>query len=467
MTTNTNPEKFDAIIIGTGQAGKPLALALGDNGLKTAVIESKYVGGTCINYGCTPTKTMIASARAAYVSRNAGRYGVKTGNIKINIGEVIRRKDEIVKTFRDSGRKRLQKHEKVDLIFGEASFKSEYAVSVKLKRGGTRTLTSEKIFINTGTSSFIPHIDGLDKSGFLTSTAIMDVEEIPKHLIILGGGYKGLEFGQMFSRFGSKVTIIQKNKRLAPREDPDISEEILKILEKEGISVLLKSDTKNITKKKNGKLTVNIQSTSGIQEIEGTHLLVATGLVPNTPKLNLDSAGIKTDLQGYIIVNDKLETNIEGIYAMGDVKGGPAFTHISYDDYRIIKGNMLENKNLSIKNRLVPYTIFIDPQLGRIGLTESEAREKGLKFKTTTLSMQHVARAIETGETEGFMKAVVDSDTGQILGCAVLGNEGGEVMSMIEIAMMSKLPYTALRDGVFAHPLYAESLNSLFRILNG
>jgi pyruvate/2-oxoglutarate dehydrogenase complex dihydrolipoamide dehydrogenase (E3) component len=467
MTNNINPEKFDAIIIGTGQAGKPLALALGDNGLKTAIIESKYVGGTCINYGCTPTKTMIASARAAYISRNAGRYGVKTGNVKVNISEVVQRKNEIVKSFRDSGRKRLQKHEKIDLIFGEASFKSEYVINVKLKKGGTRTLTSERIFINTGASPFIPHIEGLDKSGYLNSTTIMDIEEIPRHLVILGGGYIGLEFGQMFRRFGSKVTIIQKNSRLAPREDPDISEEIRKIFEEEGINVLLKADTKSIVKNKKGKLILNVKSASGIQEMEGTRLLVAAGLVPNTPKLNLDSAGIKTDLQGYVIVNDKLETNIEGIYSMGDVKGGPAFTHISYDDYRIIKGNLLENKNMSIKNRLVPYTIFIDPQLGRIGLTESEAKEKGLKFKTAKLSMQHVARAIETGETEGFMKAIIDSDTGQILGCAILGSEGGEVMSMIEIAMSAKVPYTVLRDGVFAHPLYAESLNSLFRVLSG
>lgn len=462
MTSNTNPEKFDAIIIGAGQSGKPLALDLGEKGFKTAVIESKYVGGTCINYGCTPTKTMIASAGAAYLSRNAGRFGIKTGNVNVNLGEVIQRKNEIVKSFRDSGRKRLQKHEKIDLIFGDASFKSEYVINVKLKKGGTRTLTSEKIFINTGTNPFIPHIEGLDKSGYMNSTTLMDIGEIPKHLIILGGGYVGLEFGQMFRRFGSKVTIIQKNIRLASREDPDISEEIRKILEKERISIFLKSETKSVVKNKKGNLVLNIQSGQGIQEIEGTHLLVATGRVPNTPRLNLDAAGIKTDLQGYIIVNDRLETNIDGIYAMGDVKGGPAFTHISYDDYRIIKGNLLENKNISIKNRLVPYTVFIDPQLGRVGLTESEAREKGLKFKTAALSMQHVARAIETGETDGIMKAIVDSDTGQILGCAILGSEGGEVMSMIEIAMMAKLPYTVLRDGVFAHPLYAEALNTLF-----
>jgi pyruvate/2-oxoglutarate dehydrogenase complex dihydrolipoamide dehydrogenase (E3) component len=455
-------EKFDAIVIGTGQAGKPLALALGDKGLKTVVIESKYVGGTCINYGCTPTKTMIASAKIAELIRNAGKYGVAAGKIKVDINKVIERKNAIVKSFRDSGRKSLQKHGKIELVIGVASFINEYVVEVKLKKGGIRTLTAGKIFINTGTSPFIPNIEGLKKSGYLTSASLMDTERLPEHLIILGGGYIGLEFAQMFRRFGSRVTIIQKNTRLATREDKDISEEIRKIFTEEGINILLNADTKSVVKSKKGRLIVSVKSGSVMHEIEGTHFLVAAGVTPNTPKLNLDAAGIKTNLRGFIIVNNKLETSTEDIYALGDVKGGPAFTHISYDDYRIIKGNLLENKNLSVRDRLVPYTMFIDPQLGRIGLSEMQAKEKGLKFKTVKLPMEHVARAIETGETKGFMKAIIGEESGQILGCSVLGSEGGEIMSMIEIAMIAKLPYTALRDAVFAHPLYSESLNNLF-----
>ena len=459
---NNYTEKFDAIIIGAGQAGKPLALAFGDNGLKTAIIESKYVGGKCINYGCTPTKTMIASAKIAQLARDSRMFGVKTNRVKVDLRKIIERKNEIVKSFRNSGRKRLQKHEKVELISGTASFKSEHEVEVKLRKGGTRTLSSEKIFINTGTNSFIPHIEGLDKSGYLTSTTILDLEEMPKHLIIIGGGYIGLEFAQMFRRFGSKVTIIQKNKRLAPREDEDICSEIFKIISGEGIDVLLDARPESVSKDKKGNVSVRLVQKNEEKPVRGSHLLVAAGLVPNTYGLNLDSAGVKTDLRGFIIVNDKLETSAEGIYALGDVSRSPAFTHISYDDYRIVKGNLLDNKNLSKAERLVPYTLFIDPPLGRVGLTEREAEDKNLKFKTFTVPMSYVARAIETGETKGFMKAIVDEKSGQILGCSILGNQGGEIMSMIEIAMMGKIPYTALRDGIFAHPLLSESLNTLF-----
>jgi pyruvate/2-oxoglutarate dehydrogenase complex dihydrolipoamide dehydrogenase (E3) component len=455
---NINSEKFDAVIIGTGQSGKPLAFAFGDKGLKTAVIERKYVGGTCINYGCTPTKSLIASAKAADVIRNAANYGLSAGKLKVNIKEVIERKNRIVKDSRDSGRKRLQKHEKIELIFGDASFVNNRTISIKLRKGGRRVLEAGTILINTGTSPFIPKTDGLKESGYFTSSTIMEIDVIPKHLAILGGGYIGVEFAQMFRRFGSDVTIIQKRSRLLPNEDEDISAEMKKILEEDGIKIILNSEANKISVNKSGKLLINVNDI----EVNASHLLVATGLVPNTPNLNLESTGVKTDLQGYIVVNDRLETGSDGIYASGDVKGGPAFTHISYDDYRVLKGNLLENKSLSIKDRLVPYTIFTDPQLGRVGITEAEAIRKNLKFKTAKYPMSYVARAIETGETRGFMKAIVDSGTNQILGCAILGSNGGELMSMIQIAMMAKMPYTVLKDAVFTHPLYAESLNSLF-----
>lgn len=455
-------EKFDAIIIGAGQAGKPLALAFGDKGLKTAIIEMKYVGGKCINYGCTPTKTMIASAKVAQLARDSHMFGVKTEKVKVNLRKVIERKNEIVKSFRNSGRKRLQKHEKVELISGTASFKSEHDIDVKLRKGGTRTLTSEKIFINTGTLPFIPHIEGLEKSGYLTSTTILELEELPKHLIIIGGGYVGLEFAQMFRRFGSKVTVIQKNERLAPQEDEDICGEIYKIITEEGIKVFLNSRTKSVSKNKKGNILAVFTQNDEEKSVSGSHLLVATGLIPNISKLNLESAGIRTDLSGFIKVNDMLETGTEGIYALGDVNGGHAFTHISYDDYRIVKGNLLENKNLSKANRLIPYALYIDPPLGRIGLTEKQAEDKNIKFKTFTYPMSYVARAIETGEEKGFMKAIVSEESDRILGCSILGNQGGEIMSMIEIAMLGNIPYTVLRDAIFAHPLLSESLNSLF-----
>lgn len=462
MAKNISTEKFDAIIIGSGQAGKPLAVALGNEGYKTAVIESKYVGGTCINYGCTPTKTMIASAKIAELARNAGKYGIMTGKVKADMYKIMERKNEIVKSFRNNERKQLQKHSKIELIFGEGSFIKEYVVEIKMKSGGERILTAEKIFINTGTSPFIPNIEGLKKTGYLTSASILNIESLPPHLIILGGSYVGLEFGQMFRRFGSEVTIIQNTSRLAAREDEDISEEIRKIFTQEGINFLLKSEIKRAVKNKHGKLVLSVKSGTDMIEIEGSHLLVAAGVKPNTENLNSDSAGIKTNISGYIKVNHKLETNKEGIYALGDVKDGPAFTHISYDDYRIVKGNLLENKNLSTRERLVPYTLFTDPQLGRVGLNETQAKERRIKYKTVKIYMDSVARAVETGETCGFMKAVIDADSGQILGCSILGSQGGEIMSMIEIAMMAKMPYTALRDAVFAHPLFSESLNNLF-----
>lgn len=459
---DNNTERFDAIIIGTGQSGKPLAFAFGDKGLKTAIVERKYVGGTCINYGCTPTKTMIASAKAAEIVKNARMFGISAGKMKVNIREIVERKNKIVKASRDGGKKRLRKHEKIDLLFGEASFLSSNTVTVKLNKGGRSILEADKIFINTGASTFIPKIEGLRDSDYYTSTSILDIDKIPKHLVIIGGGYKGLEFAQMFRRLGSNVTIIQKRSYLVPREDTDISDEIRKILEEDGIKVILKAETKKITVGKAGNLVITVKSGDGESQIRGSHLLVTAGVVPNTANLNLESAGVKTDIQGYIVVNDKLETSADGIYATGDVNGGPVFTHISYDDYRIVKGNLLEGKNLSTKNRLVPYTIFTDPQLGRVGITEAEAQRQKLNYKTAKIPMTYVARAYETGEERGFMKALVDLNTNQILGCAVLGSDGGEIMSMIEIAMMSKMPYTALRDAVFAHPLYAESLNTLF-----
>lgn len=458
--------QYDGIIIGSGQGGNPLALDLAAAGWKTALVESVHVGGTCINVGCTPTKTMIASARAAHTARRSSDYGVETGHIRIDMMKIRQRKRDIVESWRNGSRKRLEDAENLDLIFGQASFTGPKTVQVQLNEGGVRKLVAKKIFINTGARPIIPSIDGLDEVPFLDSTSIMELGTIPDHLMVLGGGYIGLEFGQMFRRFGSDVTIIQRSGRLLTREDVDVAEEVAKILSDEGIEILLNTTPRYLKAAGNKKIDITVESPDGEKAITCSHLLIATGRRPNSDSLNLQSAGIETGDRGYIKVNNRLETNIDGVYALGDVKGGPAFTHISYDDYRIIRANLLHGGNAGIEGRLIPSTIFIDPQLGRVGLTEREAKELGYEFRVAKLPMNYVARALEIEEAKGFMKAIVESKTGQILGCAILGYEGGEVMNMLQIAMMGKLPYTALRDTVFAHPTLGESLNSLFMTLD-
>ena len=458
--------QYDGIIIGSGQGGKPLALDLAAAGWKTALVESIHVGGTCINVGCTPTKTMVASARAAYTAKRSSDYGIQTGDIKINMIKIRQRKRDIVESWRNGSQKRLEETENLDLIFGQASFTGPKIIRAQLNEGGVRHLKADRIFVNTGARPLIPSISGLDEVPFLDSTSIMELGTIPDHLVVLGGGYIGLEFGQMFRRFGSEVTIVQRSARLLTREDIDVAKEVAKIFGHEGIEILLNTTPGSVRRADNNKIHLTVETRDGEKTITCSHLLIATGRRPNSDSLNLDSAGIETDDRGYIKVNDRLGTNVDGVYSLGDVKGGPAFTHISYDDYRVIRANLLDGGNASIKGRLIPSTIFIDPQLGRVGLTEREAKERGYEFRIAKLPMSHVARALEIEETNGFMKAIVESRTGQILGCAVLGYEGGEVMNMLQIAMMGKLPYTALRDSAFAHPTMGESLNNLFMTLD-
>jgi pyruvate/2-oxoglutarate dehydrogenase complex dihydrolipoamide dehydrogenase (E3) component len=456
---------YEAIIIGTGQGGKPLATDLGRAGWSTAVIEANLVGGSCINYGCTPTKTMITSARVAHMSRRASDYGVQVPSVHVNLEKVIERKRSVVESFRDGGRKSLENTPNVDLIFGVARFLGPHEIQVEKRDGSTLILTSERIFIDTGARPRIPDIHGLNSVPYLNSTTILDSSELPDHLLIIGGGYVGVEFGQMFRRFGSRVTLIERGKQLLNREDDDVAEEVTGILKEDGIDILLNSDVKSILKKPDGKIILNVTNGNTEASIQGSHLLVAAGRVPNTDDLNLEKAGIKTDTRGHIRVNDSLETTVPGIFGIGDVKGGPAFTHISYDDYRVLRRNLLEDGKASIKDRLIPYSVFMDPQLGRVGLSEQQAREAGFSIRVAKIPMSHVARAIETGETRGFMKVVLDGRNQKILGCAILGKEGGELMSMIQIAMLGNIPYYTLRDAIFAHPTLAESLNTLFMTL--
>lgn len=461
----TISQQYDAVVIGAGQGGGPLSTALAGAGKRTAIIERKHVGGTCVNEGCTPTKTMVASGRVAYLVRRAADYGVQTGSISIDMAKIRQRKRNIVDSFRNGSQSRLEKTENLELIFGEASFSGSKKIDVRLPDGSLHLISAQQIFINAGTRASRPKLDGLESVPFLDNVSIMELDALPEHLLILGGGYIGLEFGQLFRRLGSRVTIVQSAKQLLPREDADIVEEITNIFQQDGIQILLSAHASRVIRRGDG-IQLQVRSKNGSTDLVGSHLLVATGRVPNSDSLNLDAAGVQSDERGFIKVNERLETTAAGVYALGDIKGGPAFTHISYDDFRILRTNLIEDKKASTAGRQVPYTVFIDPQLGRVGLTESEARAQGRNIRVAKLPMSHVARALEVDETRGVMKAIVDALSNQILGAAILGIEGGEVMSAVEIAMMGNLPYTALRDGTFAHPTLAESLNNLFMAMD-
>jgi pyruvate/2-oxoglutarate dehydrogenase complex dihydrolipoamide dehydrogenase (E3) component len=458
-------KQYDAIVIGSGQGGTPLSRALAKAGLKTALIEREYIGGTCINFGCTPTKTMFNSARVAYLGRRSAEYGVHAGKVVVNMSEVRARKQRVVDRFRDGGLAAIEKTDGLDLWKGEAAFTAPKTLEVRLSDGARQSMSADRIFINTGGRPSKPDIEGLDNISHLDSTSIMELDQLPRHLLVLGGGYIGLEFGQMFRRYGSDVTIVHRGERVLDREDPDISDEIAAILREDGIALLLQSEAERLDLV-DGLIRLTARTPQGQQTLIGSHLLVAVGRTPNTERLNLPTAGVETDQRGFVKVNGRLETNVPGVYALGDVNGGPQFTHISYDDFRIVRTNLIDGGDATSNGRLVPYTVFIDPQLGRVGLSETEARKAGMNIRVAKLPMSSVARAIEMSETRGFIKCVVDAETNQILGCAVLGVEGGELMAMFEIAMMGKVPYTLLKEAIFAHPTLAESLNNLFMAMD-
>jgi pyruvate/2-oxoglutarate dehydrogenase complex dihydrolipoamide dehydrogenase (E3) component len=424
--------------------------------------HKRWVGGTCVNDGCTPTKTMVASAKMAYMAANSSPLGIKIKSFSVDMPKIKKRKDDIVIQSREGNQKGLEKTQNLDLLFGEAVFTSDKTITVTMNSGRKKELKADLIFINTGAKPFVPEIEGINDIGYLDSTSIMELDQIPEHLLVIGGNYIGLEFGQMFRRFGSKVTVIEKSGRIVSREDEDISAELTKILKAEKIIIHTNANVTKFKKKTGGKITAIFNQGGKEEKIKCSHVLIAVGRTPQSKVLNLDLTGVKVDDKGNIVVNDKLETNVKGIYALGDVKGGPAFTHISYNDYTIVYRNLIEKQNLTINDRSVPYCMFTDPQLGRIGLSETEAKKQGIKYKVVKLPMAHVARAIETGDTRGFMKALVDPDSKKILGAAVLGQEGGEIMTILQMAMMGDITYDRIRYCVFAHPLYAESLNNLF-----
>jgi pyruvate/2-oxoglutarate dehydrogenase complex dihydrolipoamide dehydrogenase (E3) component len=459
-------ERLDAIIIGTGQAGKPLAGALAEAGWKTAIVEKGRVGGTCVIEGCTPTKTMIASARVAHLARRAAEYGVHVGGVEVDLSAIRQRKRAVVDMFSTGSERGMRRHETLELIPGEARFVGPREVEVRLEDGGTRRLSAGKVFINAGARPRVPPIPGLDAVPYLDSTSIMELGETPEHLVVLGGGFIGLEFAQMFRRFGSEVTIVERAGQIAGREDEDVAEAVTRILRDDGITVHTGMEVVRVDASGEGGIAVRARLADREYTLRGSHLLVAAGRTPNTDTLELGAAGVETDERGYIRVNERLETGVPGVYGLGDIAGSAPFTHVAYDDYRVVRANLLDGGCRTTADRPTPYTVFIDPQLGRIGLSEGEARERGHEIRVARLPMTRVARAIETDETRGFMKAVVDATTDRILGAAVLGVEGGEVMAVLQVAMMGDLPFTAIRDGVFAHPTLAESLNNLFMTLD-
>lgn len=460
-------QQYDALVIGSGQAGTPLAKKLAEAGWKTALIEKRWIGGTCINDGCTPTKTLIASARAAYMAQEkSAELGVPIDKFRIDFGRIMQRQTEMVKYFREGAKRGLEKTDNLDLIFGEAVFTDVKTVAVSLSAGGQTTLSATHIFIDTGTQPRIPKVKGIERVPYLTSTTILELQEIPAKLLILGGGYIGLEYGQMFRRFGSEVTIIDSSPRFLKKEDDDVAGEIKKILTEEGLQLFTQSEAISFNQTTTKECNLTFKTAGGNEQtLAFSHLLVAPGRIPQSKSLKPENTGVEVNEKGYIPVNDRLETNVPGIYALGEANGGPAFTHIAYNDYVIVTKNLLEQGNLSIRERLLPYCMFTDPPLGRVGLTENQAREKGYTIQIAKLPMERVARALETGETRGFMKAVLDAETKQILGAAILGAEGGEVMAVLQLAMQAGITYEVLKHTIFAHPTYTESLNNLFLTL--
>ena len=448
--------KYDAIIIGTGQAGPSFAVRLASAGMKVAIIERKRFGGTCVNNGCIPTKTLIASARAAHVARRAGEYGVIIdGSIAVDMKKVKERKDAVVRGFNEGLEKWLKHTENLSVYEGHARFEDAHRVRV-----GDELLEAGKFFINVGGRASTPALRGLDEVSYFNNSTMMDVDFLPKHLIVIGGSYIGLEFAQMYRRFGSEVTIVEMGPRLIQREDDDVSETIKMILESEGIKMRLSAECIAL-EKRGDELAVNVDCTSGDKTIKGSHALLAVGRVPNTNDLGLETTGVVVDQRGYINVDDQLRTNVSGIYALGDCNGRGAFTHTSYNDYEIVAANLLDGDQRRVSDRITAYALYIDPPLGRAGMTETEVRKSGRKALMAKRPMARVGRAVEKGETHGFMKVLVDAETKEILGASLLGIECDEVIHSILDVMYAKAPYTVIQRAMHIHPTVTELIPTM------
>ncbi|KAI3595656.1 PF00070 family, FAD-dependent NAD(P)-disulfide oxidoreductase [Cupriavidus necator H850] len=451
---------FDAIIIGTGQAGPALAARLAGAGMKTAVIERARFGGTCVNTGCIPTKTLIASAYAAQLARRAAEYGVTIGGpVAVDMKQVKARKDEISGRSSNGVEQWMRSLENGTVYQGHARFESAHGVRVN-----GELLEADRIFVNVGGRALVPPMPGLDQVPYLTNSSMMAVDFLPEHLIVIGGSYVGLEFGQMYRRFGARVTVVEKGPRLIQREDEDVSQAVREILEAEGIEIRLNANCLS-ARREGDHVAVGLDCSDGARDVHGSHLLLAVGRVPNTEDLGLDQAGVETDARGYIQVDEQLRTNVPGIWALGDCNGRGAFTHTSYNDYEIVAANLLDNDPRKLTDRIAAYAMFIDPPLGRAGMTEAEARQSGRRLLVGSRPMSRVGRAVEKGESQGFMKVVVDADTRMILGAAILGVTGDEVIHSLLDIMYAKAPYTTISRAMHIHPTVSELIPTLLQEL--
>jgi len=453
-------ERFDTVILGSGQGGKLLAWHLAHSGKKVAVVERRWVGGSCPAVACMPSKNELWSARVAHLVQNAAQFGTLADAVKIDMRKVRRRKQDMIdreiefhlNAYKTSG---------AELIMGSGRFVGPKTIEVTLNDGGTRLLSGDEVVINIGTHAAIPNIPGLEAARALTHIEALELDYLPSHLIVLGGGYVGIEMAQAYRRFGSRVTIVEPGRQLMGREDADVAEEMRGILAGEGIEVLLNAQPVNVHGLSGDAITLTVRTGAGEQKIEGSDLLVAVGRIANTADIGLDKAGVELDARGFVRVNERLETTASGVWAIGEAAGSPQFTHVSVDDFRIVRDNMAGG-NRRTDDRLVPYVMFTDPPLARVGLSESEAQRKGLAVRVAKLPMSNVLRTKATDETQGFMKVVVGANADRILGFTMIGSEAGEVMAAIQTAMLAELPYTKLRDAVIAHLTIAEGLGPLF-----
>ena len=455
----SQPEQFQVLILGSGQGGKLLGWHMARSGRRTAVVERRWIGGSCPNIACLPSKNEIWSARVAHLVHHAAHFGTMTGAVKMDMAKVRQRKRDMVnreidfhlKSYKTSG---------AELMMGTGRFAAPKTLEVRLNDGGTRELAADQVFLNVGTHAAIPKVPGLEAARPLTHIEALELDYFPQHLIVFGGGYVGLELAQTYRRFGSRVTIIQSGPQLMVREDPDVANEMQRILSEEGIQILVATETLNVQGRSGEEVSVIVRTNSGEQKIEGSDILVATGRIPNTAGIGLEKVGVELDGHGYIRVNEQLETTASGVWAMGECAGSPHFTHASVDDFRIIRDNLAGGKRTT-RDRLVPYCLFTDPPLAHVGLSEHEAQQQGVTVRVARLPMSAVLRTEATDETQGFMKVLVGGSDERILGFTMIGSEAGEVLAAVQTAMLANLPYSKLRDAVLVHPTIAEGLGPL------
>jgi pyruvate/2-oxoglutarate dehydrogenase complex dihydrolipoamide dehydrogenase (E3) component len=453
-------ERVENVILGGGEPGKYIAWELARQDRRTVIVERALIGGSCPNIACLPSKNVIHSAKVADLVRHAAQYGQRTGPVATDMVGVRRRKREMVDGLVEIHRKRFAANG-LEFLLGEGRFVAPRAIEVRLAAGGTRRIEAERVFLDLGTHATVPEIPGLADAAPLSHVEALELDRLPEHLIVLGGGYVGVEFAQAFRRLGSRVTVVEYGPQLVAREDPDVAEAVRAIFEEDGIDVILGAETRSVEGRSGDRVHLHLRTAAGERVFEGSDVLVAAGRAPNTKGIGLDRAGVELDARGYIRVNERLETSTPAVWAMGECAGSPQFTHVAFDDFRVVRDNLAGRKRTT-RDRVIPYCVFIDPELGRVGLNETEAKQKGVDVRVVTLPMASVLRVRTLGETRGFMKVLLDTRSDRILGFTMLGPGAGEVIAVVQTAMLAGLPYTGLRDAIFTHPTMAEGLNVLF-----